>query len=390
VITGSADKGDAIRALKLGAFDFFEKPVDREDLLETIKKTMRYRTLLRERDLYAAQLAFFSQREQERWGVQTFVGKGKAVSRIVHDVQLVQKAARTSVLVMGESGTGKELIARAIHYGSPRASQPFVPINCSAVPKELAESALFGHMKGSFTGATADKKGCFQIADGGTLFLDEIGDMPSEMQTKLLRVLEDGDVTPVGASKGTRVDVRVIAATNSNLVRKIADGTFRSDLYYRLATFVINLPTLRERRGDIPLLAQHFIEHFAGEMGVPVPSIDTAAVQILESFNFPGNVRELRNVVERAMIESGGGDIHAEHIECCRIVGSAEHPAAVSAPCLPADAIEDLPLNLKQAESVLVQRAMNAAEGNVSAAARMLGVNRTRLYRMMATHGTGS
>jgi len=260
MVTGNADKAVAIQALKLGAFDFFEKPVDSAELIETIKKTLRYRAVVEERNQFADQVSFLSQREARQWGLDAFIGRSKLIRKIVDDIKLVQRTPSTSVLITGESGTGKELVARAIHFGGSRASHPFVPVNCCAVSAELAESVLFGHVKGAFTGATADVKGCFDMADKGTLFLDEIGDMPAALQTKLLRVLEDGMVVPVGKTVGHEVDVRVVAATNSNLDEKIASGRFRSDLYYRLGGFRIHIPPLRERPEDIPALARHFVD----------------------------------------------------------------------------------------------------------------------------------
>ncbi|MBI1925294.1 sigma-54-dependent Fis family transcriptional regulator [Candidatus Poribacteria bacterium] len=215
-----------------------------------------------------AQLSILSQREAERWGIDGFIGNSQMIERILNDVRQLQTIGTTSVLILGESGTGKELIARAIHFGGPRAKGPFIPLNCSAIPHELAESTLFGHIKGAFTGATTDRKGYFELANGGTLFLDEIGDMPLELQAKFLRVLEDGVFAPVGGAQQKQVDVRVVAATNADLQAKIAEGTFREDLYYRLARFPVKVPPLRERKEDIPLLAEHFLRLFATEMGM--------------------------------------------------------------------------------------------------------------------------
>jgi len=397
IVTGNADKSVAIQALKLGAFDFFEKPVDGVELTETVKRTVRYRQVVQERDRLADQLSFLSRREATNWGIDSFVGKSAAIKRILKQIQLVQKASSTSVLVLGESGTGKELVARAIHFGSPRSSRPFIPVNCSAIPGELAESMLFGHTRGSFTGATASRKGCFEMADGGTLFLDEIGDMPPAMQTKLLRVLEDGIVTPVGASKGNKVDVRVIAATNANIQERIADGGFRSDLFYRLAIYTISLPPLRDRKEEIPLLARHFAQRFSSELGIPTPVLEPRVLDVLQSHSFPGNVRELKNVVERAVIESSGQDVRASHLHFLSVSPSAGlSPSAVSVPRTPgADAggvvgsglsasDDGIPFNLQKMEAILIRKAMSKADENVSAAARLLGINRTKLYRKLA------
>jgi len=397
IVTGNADKSVAIQALKLGAYDFFEKPVDGLELKETVKRTVKYREVVRERDRLADQVSFLSKREASNWGIDSFVGKSAAIRKVLNEIQLVQKAANTSVLILGESGTGKELVARAIHFGSPRSSRPFIPVNCSAIPGELAESTLFGHTRGSFTGATASRKGCFDMADGGTLFLDEIGDMPAAMQTKLLRVLEDGIVMPVGASKGSKVDVRVIAATNANIEERIAGGGFRSDLFYRLATYTISLPPLRDRKEEIPLLAEHFAQRFSSELGIPTPALEPRVMDVLQSHSFPGNVRELKNVGERAVIESSGQNVRASHLHflaqspSVRVPSSASDtgdvPAAdtggsVGSGLSTSD--DEIPLNLQKMESILICKAMAMAGENVSAAARLLGINRTKLYRKLA------
>jgi DNA-binding NtrC family response regulator len=382
IVTGAAEKSEAIQALKLGAFDFFEKPVERIELVETVRKALRYRQAVHERDQFAAQVSFLSQRELERWGTTAFVGDSPEMARVRKQIEQVRRAANTSVLVTGESGTGKELVARAIHFEGPRRGGPFVPVNCPAVPAALAESVLFGHVKGAFTGATSAQKGYFCHAAGGTLFLDEIGDMPGEMQTKLLRVLEDGVVTPVGGAGGERVDVRVIAATNADLGGKIEAGQFRADLYYRLAGFVIHVPALRDRRGDIVPLARHFARLLSREMGMTEPRVEAGALAVLQGHTYPGNVRELRNVMERALIQSGGEAIETEHIHFLSHggpVGVAEAwPASTSG------SWEGFPLNLAAAEEVLIRRALAEVDGNVSAAARLLGINRTKLYRRMA------
>jgi DNA-binding NtrC family response regulator len=247
---------------------------------------------------------------------------------------------------------------------------------------------LFGHIRGAFTGATMDRRGCFEMAHGGTLFLDEIGDMPVALQAKLLRVLEDGWVTPLGASKPKAVDVRVVAATNADLAARIAAGSFREDLYFRLAQFTVHIPPLRERREDIPLLASHFLSLFASEMGLAPPRIDAEALAILAAHHFPGNVRELKNVIERALIESGGKDVRAEHLYLVPSrQGSSSQPSK-KAPVVarePLESTDELPLNLEEAETMLIKRALAETGGNIAEAARKLGVNRTRIYRKLGT-----
>ncbi len=273
-----------------------------------------------------AQLSILSEREAQRWGIEGFIGNSKTIERILSDVRQLQTIGTTSVLILGESGTGKELIARAIHFGGTRAKGAFIPLNCSAIPHELAESTLFGHKKGAFTGANAHRKGYFELADKGTLFLDEIGDMPIDLQAKLLRVLDDGGFTPIGSDEEKHVDVRVLAATNTDLQTKIANGAFREDLYYRLARFTVTVPPLRERKADIPPLVAHFLQMLAAEMGIgrglegtqgwkdDVVCLSPEALEALMNYDFPGNVRELKNIIEGALIKSSGGPIRVEHL----------------------------------------------------------------------------
>ena len=282
-----------------------------KQLLEEAERRQRAEAALKQSD---AQLSILSQQEAERWGLGGFIGVGPGFAKIVQDIRRMQSFSSTNVLITGESGTGKELIARAIHYGSPLAKRPFVPVNCSAVPGDLAESAFFGHVRGAFTGATSDHKGYFEQADKGTLFLDEIGDMPLALQVKLLRVLEDGVISVVGCTQPRKVEVRVLAGTNEDLKLDIEAGTFRQDLYYRLARFIIEVPPLRERKEDIALLVDHFLEHFSADMGMSKPKLSPAALQLLQNYDYPGNIRELKNFIERAFIDSGGGEIGPEHL----------------------------------------------------------------------------
>jgi DNA-binding NtrC family response regulator len=260
------------------------------------------------------QLQHFSHQEAERWGITGFIGQSPTITRILDNVRRLRDIGTTSVLITGESGTGKELIARAMHVGGPRAKGAFIPVNCSAIPSELAESTFFGHVRGAFTGAHSNRPGCFELANGGTLFLDEIGDMPLALQAKLLRVLEDGYITPVGGNQPRQIDVRVVAATNADLQRKIDTGGFRDDLYFRLARFTVEVPPLRARREDIPLLAQHFLATFATEMGRKHVQLSQEALDQLQAYDFPGNVRELKNIIERAMIESESAFIQPTHL----------------------------------------------------------------------------
>jgi transcriptional regulator with GAF, ATPase, and Fis domain len=333
------------------------------------------------------QLSSISAQEAEHWGLSSFVGNSKTLKKILHDVRRLQNFSSVNVLITGESGTGKELVARALHFGSTRSAGPFVPVNCVAIPSELAESMFFGHTRGAFTGATMDRKGYFELADGGTLFLDEIGDMPALLQAKLLRVLEDGCITPVGASREKKVDVRVVAATNADLDLQLETGKFRRDLYFRLAQFPVVLPPLRDRREDIPLLARHFLQLFATEMGIATTAIGPDALSMLSQYHFPGNVRELKNIIERGLIESGGEAVRSHHIHLGRATSVPVAPSFVTN----AESMEttgELPLNLEAAENLLIKRALAETGGNIAEAARKLGINRTRIYRKLGEHGS--
>jgi DNA-binding NtrC family response regulator len=417
---------DLVLGFRAGGLDYITKPFRAEEVLIRVETQLRASRLAREiqeknaelekravelsatnrrlqeeidrreraevaLDVVDKQLSDVSDREVRHWGIAGFIGQSRMLARTLDDIKRLRNFGSVNVVITGESGTGKELVARAIHFSSTRAKGPFVPLNCVAIPHELAESMLFGHIRGAFTGATMDRRGCFEMAHGGTLFLDEIGDMPVSLQAKLLRVLEDGLVTPLGATKAKAVDVRVVSATNADLTGRIADGSFREDLFFRLAQFTVHIPPLRDRREDIPLLASHFLNLFATEMGLAPPRIDAESLAILAEHDFPGNIRELKNVIERALIESGGKDVRAEHLY---LVPSQRAPAVNGAKKLqssrpPAAAkpqlSDELPLNLEEAETILIKRALAESDGNIAEAARKLGVNRTRIYRKLGT-----
>jgi DNA-binding NtrC family response regulator len=412
-ITARNETENVVEGFRAGGVDYVVKPFQAEEVLNRVATHLRINRLTRElreknrtletrtAELMAEigrrqkvesalqqagdQLTTFSDLEASRGNLTGLVGGSGQLKKIVEEIRRLHQFANTTVLITGESGTGKELVARAVHFDSARAKAPFVPMNCVAIPAELAESILFGHMKGSFTGATTDRKGCFELADGGTLFLDEIGDMPAALQVKLLRVLEDGCVTPVGAAESKKVDVRVIAATNADLTSRIAAGTFRQDLFFRLARYTVTTPPLRERLEDVPLLAAHFLKVFAAEMGRPSPGMSRAAAAALQAYDFPGNIRELKNIIERALIASGGETIMPEHLHLLRGIGTGG-----TAPRSPVknDFAAGLPLNLAEAEEVLIQRALDETGGNIAEAARLLGVHRTRIYRKLAQETT--
>jgi len=400
-LTALSELENVVKGFRVGGVDYISKPFHDEELIMRVTTHLKLRralkemqaqnkvlkaeiarseALTKERDQLADRISLISREDAKRWGITGFVGQSTAFKKVLSDIERLQQADNTSVLVTGESGTGKELVARALHFGSSRANGPFMPVNCAAIANDLADSLLFGHVKGAFTGAEQERDGYFALADGGTLFLDEIGDLPLELQAKLLRTLEEKAVLPVGAVQEKAVDVRVVAATNSDLHMAIDEGSFRQDLYFRLAAFPLQIPALRERRDDIPLLAQHFVDLFAIEMGIPAPEITEPALSVLGNHSYPGNVRELKNAIERALIESGGLTIEPQHLHLNQpadvVVSNDEALEGLSA--------NDLPLNMERAEWALIQRAMAQTQGNVAKAARILGINRMKIYRRLA------
>ena len=328
-ITAQDETRSVVEGFRSGGVDYIAKPFQDEEVFVRIETHLKNHRLTRalqeevdrreraESALKRAdqQLSILSEQEARRWGVSGFIGQSPAFSEVLNAIRKLHPFSNTNVLILGESGVGKELIARAIHYGGATAKGPFIPVNCSAIPKELGESAFFGHVKGAFSGASADHPGYFAQADGGTLFLDEVGDMPLYLQTKLLRVIEDGVVEPVGSSnRRKKVEVRILAGTNAELQSDVQAGAFRKDFYFRLAGYTIEVPPLRNRREDIPLLTKYFVERFSDEMGMPTPDLSPSALARLESYHFPGNVRELKNLIERALIECGGATISSDHL----------------------------------------------------------------------------
>lgn len=364
VITAHGSIDTAIHAMKRGAHDYLCKPFEKDALLATIEKALRFQGLVRENEHLQDELL-------QHYRFDNIVA-GSAVMEKVF--QIVRRVSRTdsTVLLQGESGTGKELIARAIHYSSPRQKKPFIPVNCPAIPEQLMESELFGHVRGAFTGAHSDRAGKFALADGGTLFLDEIADMRLDLQGKLLRVLQEKELEKVGSQKLQRIDVRVVAATNKNLQRQVEEEKFRADLYYRLNVVPLQLPALRERREDIPLLVQHFLR----EHGAEQVAVEPGLYRALEAYHWPGNVRELQNAIEQALVlrqsdECIGLDDLPEHIRRHEGAGEAfpiELPSAG--------------LKLDEVEKRLILLALQRAEGNQTQAAQLLGISRqTLIYR---------
>ena len=366
MISGHATIETAVRATKLGAFDVIEKPLSIEKTVLTVRNALRQRELERVN-------AALNEELREEW---VMVGESVAMRALRKQIALVAPTDGR-VLIYGESGTGKELVARAIHAGSRRARAPFVELNCSAVPEELIESELFGHARGAFTGATAAKRGKFELADGATLFLDEVGDMSARMQAKVLRVLEEQRFEPVGAPTPMRVDVRVIAATNKRLEGEIERGHFRADLLFRLNVIPFELPPLRERTEDIPLLVEHFNRKFSLAYGKEPKRFEPDAVEALQNYSWPGNVRELRNTVERVVIMHPRLKVAAADLPA---LGGEEPPTAPPRFSTFRDASE-----AHQRE--FIKRKLAEAEGNVSRAAELMGMDRSHLYRRMRALG---
>lgn len=362
----------AVRAMRLGAYDYINKPFNLDELAIVIKKALETQELKRE-------VAHLRSAQPKKFNIESIIGESDDLRRILNMVHKIAQSDAGTVLIQGESGTGKELIAKAIHYESGRSERPFVAINCAAVPETLLESELMGHEKGAFTDAKNQKKGLFEIANGGTVFLDEIGDMPLSIQAKLLRVLEDRVFRRVGGTKDIHVDVRIVSATNKDLLEAIEEKTFRNDLYYRLQVIPILLPPLRERRADILPLARTFIGMFNQEFGKSVKGMSPQAESFLTEYDWPGNVRELRNVIERAVILENDEIMQLEHLP--REMRSKSAPVGTSGPFsfnLPPEGID-----IEDVERELINQALQATDGNQSKAAKMLnlGIDAFR-YRM--------
>ena len=363
LMSGQATVETAVKATKLGALDFVEKPVGLDRLLLTLRNALRLDRLEREN----LELRRYWQDELALIGESAPMASLRA---------LVERAAPSDlpILVLGENGTGKELVARAVHDLSPRRGQPFVRMNCAAIPAELVESELFGHEKGAFTGAAERRRGRFEQADGGTLFLDEIGDMPAAMQAKVLRVLQDGTLTRVGAAAETRVDVRLISATHRDLETSIAEGRLREDLYYRINTLVLKTPALRERPGDVPALVEHFVQSASRRNGWKPRPFAQDALDLLRRQPWRGNVRELKNVVERALILCDGDPIEAESLRVALPAAAAPRPGAIPTEGPLRDLVEAY-------ERDVIKERLRASGGHATAAARSLDLERSHLYK---------
>ncbi len=361
IITAYATVDTAITAMKEGAQEYIVKPCNPEEISLLVSRIIKVKNLQRENTILRKKLL-------RHYCVQDIISKNPRMHEILqlcHEVS----SLRSTVLIQGESGTGKEMIARAIHNGGDRASKPFVAVSCAALAETLLESELFGYEKGSFTGAAQRKAGKFEMADGGTIFLDEIGDISTKLQVDLLRVLQDRAFYRVGGSEEVRVDVRVVAATHVNLQEAVAEGKFRDDLFYRLNVIEIRLPALRERREDVPLLAQHFLERLSHELGKDVREISEGALKLLMDHNWPGNVRELENAVERAMVTSRGKTLEEEDFAFL-----AQNGASSKVPKFPAG------MNLQDMERQLIVVTLERTGGNIKEASIVLGIDRSTLY----------
>lgn len=307
VITAFASLETAVEALRAGAYDYVIKPIIHEEIKRVVRNALRERALRAENLILKKQI-------DDRYDFEKIVGQSSAIKSLLDEVKKIADS-KSNVLLLGETGTGKELFARAIHYNSSRRDKPFIPINCSAIPENLLESELFGYAKGAFTGAANTKRGLFEEADGGTVFLDEIGELSQSLQAKLLRVIDDREIRPLGGVQSRKVDIRFVAATNKDIIAIVKDGVFREDLYYRINVVTLKLPPLRERKEDIIILARHFLMKYSYEIGKIVKFIEDKAIKLLTDYNWPGNVRELQNIIERAVLITESNTIFPEHFQ---------------------------------------------------------------------------
>ncbi len=375
VISGHASSEESAQAMKLGAADFFEKPLNRERILVSVTGALHTASLRRE-------LVYLRRQVDSR---REMLGSSPVMRRLYHEVERVAPT-KANVLITGPSGTGKELVSRAIHSLSPRHTMPFVKVNCGAIPRELIESELFGHERGAFTGAESKKRGLFELAHGATLFLDEIGDMEHAAQAKLLRVLQSGELSRLGSERTLQVDVRVLAATNRDLERDVADGRFREDLFFRLNVFPIRVPTLEERADDVPLLAETFLRAFCQENGLGAKRMLPEVVTALAKRRWPGNVRELKNIVERAAILSGPEITMADLPEDPHVDPFSDDTPSTPA-LLPSTGRMTLREVRDRAERDHIVAVLENQEWNVSRAAAELGVERTNLHKKIRAYG---
>jgi two-component system response regulator AtoC len=360
----------AIEAIKLGAYDYISKPFKPDEIILTLKKAEERERLRRENELLRKEI-------KREYSFENIISKNKEMQKLF---EVITKVApyKSTILITGESGTGKELVARALHYNSDRSPNPFVAVNCGAIPENLLESELFGHAKGAFTDAIRTKKGLFEEADGGTLFLDEIGELPSQLQVKLLRVLQEGEIRRIGESKPIQIDVRIVAATVKDLVKEVNEGRFRDDLFYRLNVLPIHIPPLRERKEDIPLLTSHFIKKYSQAMNKNVMGIESMALEALMNYKWYGNVRELENTIERAIVLADRENLEIENLPI-EIQNFQEE--------IPLEPLADEEYSIKKSsrfmEMNLIKKALKKTKGNHTHAAKLLEIShRALLYKI--------
>jgi DNA-binding NtrC family response regulator len=372
ILTAVNEVSRAVEVTKLGAYDYLVKPIDQERLKTTLNRAVSHGNLSDEVVRLKTELG-------DRYDIKNIVGSSAAMRHVYSQIEKVLSSDIT-IFISGESGTGKELAAKAIHYGSLRSDEPFIDVNCAAIPEGLQESELFGHEKGAFTGALATHPGKFEQAAGGTIFLDEVGEMSPSAQARLLRVLQERCLQRVGGTKTIDLDVRVISASNRNLEQMVADGSFRQDLFYRLVVFPIELPPLRDRRDDIPLLVDHFIEKYARDAGKRVTGIQPTAIAALKGHSWPGNVRELENVIHRSLLITDGPEITDADLPPGLGPSSGDGVGGSSAPISVAMSLDEL-------ERAAIEKALKRHGGNLSDVARQLGIGRSTLYRKLEQYG---
>jgi two-component system response regulator PilR (NtrC family) len=373
MITAFASHETAIEAMKLGAYDYITKPFKIDEIKLVIKKALDKKRLERENSRLRKEL-------ETKYGFGNIIGRSPSIVKIFELIKRVSEL-KVNVLLTGESGTGKELVARAIHYSGTRHDGPFVPVNCGAIPETLMESELFGYRRGAFTGALRDKKGLFEEANGGTIFLDEIADLPLHLQVKLLRVIEEKSIRPLGSTEPVPIDVRVIAATNKKLEDEVAKGKFREDLFYRLNVIKITLPPLRERREDISPLAIHFIGKYSHEMGKDIRGISPKALEILENYHYPGNVRELENIIARCVALETSNVIRQETLP--QLVSGKDYLDLETG----FSSSAGLDTLLDNVEKKMIEKALRSTGGNKTEAAKLLGITLRSLRYRLAKHG---
>jgi DNA-binding NtrC family response regulator len=377
MVTADHDVQRAVEVTKLGAHDYLTKPIDQERLLTTLSNALSHGSLEKE-------VARLKEELSDRYHLRSIVGSSAAMRKVYDQIEKVLESEIT-VFIAGESGTGKELVAKAIHYASLRSDGPFIDVNCAAIPEGLQESELFGHEKGAFTGAVATHPGKFERASGGTIFLDEVGEMSASAQARLLRVLQERVLQRVGGTETIELDVRVISASNRDLAKMVEESSFRQDLFYRLVVFPITLPPLRDRREDIPLLVEHFLEKYARDAGKRVTRVESQAMEAMTSHGWPGNVRELENVIHRTLLVSSGLELTFEDLPP-GIGGEQAATASETQPTTPSGGASGT-LNLEELERETIVRAIEQNKGNLSDVARQLGIGRSTLYRKLEQYG---